>query len=440
MNSKKQPYFIYLVAFCLACLLVTGCEMQAGTDELNDSVAITLDADLETILDIMSDEPDIALAKCDKVIEQAKSLSSPYYAGKAMWYQAYIYDKIVEDVSKAYFGYNEALKHLKQTDDATLIVKVSNNLAILNKYYSQYDVAEDIYLNSLEYKDDIDAKLLSNIYYNLGRTYKQKADRESFFKAEEAFTRSLEVAKEIDDHENIASVNNQVGLMYKDLGNYEMARIAYENNIRTYQDVDPSSEVLDYVGKAYHGIGVTYMEEENYADAIDAFENALAYERNSGTIFITKYDLGSVLQSAGQVDKAIATWKDALTEKFNKNDRIHVEIYSKLTSALASRNEFEDAVTYAQLYNEEIDNILAIGERYKSENDEVIFADIIREYDEFNRVIPFYEQPWFIVLMVVLVAAGVYAGSTLYYRSRMSHKVSDTMSKLQIEFQNIKLE
>ncbi len=440
MNRHKQFYFTLLTILCLGCVLITGCEVTTDQDEISNSVASGFELQLEEVLDIMSDEPENAISLCDKIIEEAESVSSTYYVGKAKWYQAYIYDKIVEDVSKAYFGYNDALRDLKQTDDATIIVKVSNNLAILNQYYAQYDVAENIYLETLDYKDEIDGKLLSNIYYNLGRTYQLKGDKESFFKAEEAFTNSLEVARDIDDDDNIASVYNEVGIMYSELGNYDMARIAFKNTIQTYENEDPSSEILDYVGKAYHGIGVTYMEEENYTEAIASFEKALLYEKNSGTMFITKYDLGTVLLDAGQVDKAITTWKDALTEKYNKNERIHVEIYAKLTSALAARNEFEEAVEYAQAYNEQIESILSVGDKYKSENSEVIFADIIREYDEFNRVIPFYEQPWFIVLMVVLVAGGVYAGSTLYYRSRLSHKVSDTMSKLQIEFQNIKLE
>ena len=395
--------------------LMTACEMQSDGGELEPSIATTLDVELEAVLDLMSDDPDEAIAKCDEIIKKAQSASSSYYMGKALWYQAYIYDDILEDVSKAYFGYNEALKHLKQTDDATAIVKASTNLAILNQYYGQHDMAIDIYEQNLDYKDDISDKLLSDNYYNLGRSYKLKGDKESFYKAEEAFTKSLEVARKIEDHENIASVNNQVGLMYKDLGNYDMSRIAYKNTIKTYQHEDKSSELLEYVGRAYHGIGVTHMEEENYPEAIAAFEEALLYEKNSGTLFITKYDLGTVLHEAGHVDKAVATWKNALTEKHNKNDRIEVEIYAKLTSALAASEAYEEAVNYAQLYNEQIGNILSVRDKYKSENNEVIFADIIREYEEFNRVIPLYRQLGLLsywCFLLLLWSTGLALGTT----------------------------
>ncbi|MEM9329087.1 MAG: tetratricopeptide repeat protein, partial [Bacteroidota bacterium] len=372
MTRNLQSYMRPLGAFCVACWLMTACEMQGDEVKLDNSVAISLETELEEVLNIMSSDPQTAISKCDEVINKAQNAASSYYMGKAMWYKAYIYDDIVEDVSKAYFGYHDALKHLKDTDDATIIAKVSNNLAILNQYYAQYDAAASIYEEIVADADNIEEKLLSNIYYNLGRTYKLKGDKESFFKAEAAFTMALELAKRIGNDENIASVKNQVGLMYKDLGDYEMARIAYRNTVRTYQDADPSSDVFEYVGKAYHGIGVTYMEQKQHDDAIAAFEKALLFEKSSRSIFITKYDLGSVLQDAGHIEEAIAIWKDALSEKYNKNERIQVEIYAKLTSALALSQNYEEAVEYAQAYNQHISEILSVGEQYKAENDEVI--------------------------------------------------------------------
>ncbi|MEM9326154.1 MAG: hypothetical protein AAGA85_10880, partial [Bacteroidota bacterium] len=115
-------------------------------------------------------------------------------------------------------------------------------------------------------------------------------------------------------------------------------------------------------------------------------------------------------------------------------------IYAKLTSALALSQNYEEAVEYAQAYNQHISEILSVGEQYKAENDEVIFADIIREYEHFNQVIPWYEKPWAVSSLFALIALVVYGGSTWYYRSKMSTKVSKTMSELQVEFQNIKLD
>ena len=332
------------------------------------------------------------------------------------------------------------MKFLNQTNDVETKVKALNNLGLLNRFYQHNDAAISSFLTALEDEKDIEEKFLSDIYYNLGVTYKRKGDESSFSLAEEAFTRSMEIASAIAYNENIASVNNQVGMMYKDISNYEMARIAYKNTIRDYGTADKESETWEFVGKAHHGIGVTYMEEKKYDEAIRAFQKALEFKKSSGSIFITKYDLGSVLYDAGHTEQAVATWKDALNEKHNKNDRVQVQIYAKLTSALAQRNDFEEAVKYAQIYNEHIGNILSVGETYENKNNQVLFADIVREYAEFNQVIPFYKEPWAIALMFIFIALAVYTGSRAYYQSKLSTKVSDTRSEIQIEFQNIKLD
>ncbi|MDW3191311.1 MAG: tetratricopeptide repeat protein [Cytophagales bacterium] len=440
MNRKRQNWKKIIPTFIIGCCLLAACEMQADQEILATSESESLEVALQETREFMYDDPIRGISSLDEIIDQAKSQNSALITGKALWYQAYLQHQLMDDVSKAYFAYKESLKYLDQTTDAITKAKVRNNLAVLNEYYGQYDFAISIYQSILEDRDKLAEEQLSNVYYNLGRNYKLKGDEESFFKAEDAFTQSLELAQSIDHHRNIARANNQVGMMYKDLADYDMSRIAYRNTIRDYQNDSKSDGVLDFVGQAYHGMGVTYMEQERFDEANEAFREALKYKTDSESIFITKYDLGSVLFELGQPMEAIATWKDALKEKHNKNERIQVEIYAKLTSALAAHNEYADALMYAQIYNEHISNILSEGEKYQAENNRVIFADIIREYDEFNQVIPFYKEPWAIVLMFIFIALAVYTGSRAYYQSKLSTKVSDTRSEIQIEFQNIKLD
>ena len=73
--------------------------------------------------------------------------------------------------------------------------------------------------------------------------------------------------------------------MYKDMKDYDISRIAYKNTIRDYENSAPNSNVLEYVGQAYHGIGVTFMEQQKHEEAIAAFQKALDYKKNSGSIF-----------------------------------------------------------------------------------------------------------------------------------------------------------
>ena len=422
--------------FVLSVLIftLTSCVQDVDTEIADPEIKSSFEAELEEILDDMEEDSALALEKLDKLMLKAERINSKYYTGKAKWYKGYIYDEVVEDVSLAYHNYSEALKDILQTDDASLKMKIYNNLGILYRFYDQHDAAIINYKAALELKDDLTIDQLSDIYFNYGVALKLKGDSVSFFEAEQAFTKSLEYAQQIDYHENIASVHNQIGLMYKAIEDYEMARSAYNNTIRTYIN---NPNLQGYVGKAFHGIGVTYMEEENIEASVKAFEEALLYKRNSGSIFITKYDLGTVLLSDGRADDAITVWRDALNEKHNKNSIEQVQIYSDLTSALKMENQYKAALGYSEIYNSNIQKIMEEGEKYKSESDQVLFANVVKEYDEFNKAVPFFSRPLVLFSTILAIIMLIYLTVVLYYRSRSAKKVSEVVSKIQTEFQHV---
>ena len=341
MSRFKKHIKHWIGVSCLTIFTITSCVQESDVATVTPESIASMDDALAEVLDLMDTQPQLSIEKLNDIIEQAEAIDSRYYAGKAKWYKGYIQDEILEDVSQAYYSYNEALKDVLQTKDASLKMKIYNNLGILYRFYNQYDAAIRNYESALNLSDEISVEQLSDLYYNYGVALKLKGDSVSFFDAELAFTKSLELAKKVDYHKNIAIVHNQIGLMYKTLGNYDMARISYENTIRTYI-TDPN--LREKVGRAYHGIGVTYMEEGNNEAAVRSFNKALEYKKSSGSRFITKYDLGSALMLDGHDERAIAVWKDALNEKHNKNSIEQVQIYSDLTEALKKSNRYEEAL------------------------------------------------------------------------------------------------
>ncbi|MEP1096406.1 MAG: tetratricopeptide repeat protein [Cyclobacteriaceae bacterium] len=422
---------------CIAILALTSCVQEADIEVVAPEVQSAFDIELEEVLSVMESNPTEAIDRLDNLILEADNVNSKLYSGKAKWYKAYIYDEIVEDVSKAYHNYNEALKDALLTDDSSLKESLYNNLGILYRFYGQYDAAISNYESAIKLKDELTIDQLSDLYFNYGVALKLKGDSSSFFEAEQAFIKSLEYAKEIDNHENIASVYIQIGLMYKAMEEYDMARIAYNNAIKTYIG---NPDLADFVGKAYHGIGVTYMEEENTEASVRAFNKALEYKEVSGSIFITKYDLGTVLLRDGRTDEAVTVWKAALNEKHDKNSVEQVQIYSDLTTVLKESNQFKEALVYSELYNSNMQDILKEGESYKSQSDRVIFANVISEYEEFNKQVPLFSRPLIIFLTLLVASTFVYTLGYLYYRARSRRKVSEVVSKIQTEFLNIKVD
>lgn len=427
----------YFGAYCILALALSACTPEAEIEVQDTEVASKFDSELTAILDLMDSNSALALEKLDDVIANAEALNSKYYSGKSKWYKAYIYDKIEEDVSEAYYYYNQALNDVLETDDSSLKMKIYNNLGILNDFYGQYDGAINAYGSALQFEDELSKEQISDLHYNLGVALKLKGDEASFSEAEKAFTRSLEYAKEVDYHGNIASIHNQIGMMYKTIKNYDIARITYKNTIETYAS---NPDMREHIGKAYHNIGVTYMEEGNAEASVRAFRKALEYKESSGSIFITKYDLGTILLKDGKEGEAIAMWKDALNEKHNKNSKEQVQIYSDLTTALQSSNQYEEALSYSVVYNSSIQNILQEDEKHKIESDRVLFASVVNEYDAFNKQVPFFSRPLVILFALLALLLVVSSLVYIYYRSRSTRKVSEVVSKIQSEFLDIKVD
>ncbi len=368
-------------ALCFTMLILSSCDQGTDVEIANQEANPAFDSVLTEVFYLMEDSPMPALEKLDNLISEAESINSKYYSGRAKWFKGYIYDDIVEDLSQAYLNYNEALQDILQTDDSSLKRNIYNNLGILYKIYGQYDAAITMYESALELKDELTETDLSDFYYNYGVALNKKGDSISFYRAGQALTKSLEYAQQIEYHENIASVYNLRGLMFKDRKNYEKARLEYDNTIRTYID---NPDLQNTVGMAYHGIGVTYMLEQNTEASIRAFEKALEYKRESRSIFVTKLDLGTVLLRDGRMDDAIAVWKDALNEKYNKHNKEHVQIYSELASVLKKNSQFEEALGYSGIYASHMKDILNESENYKIKGDQVLFESAVNEYQ--NRL------------------------------------------------------
>ncbi|MEO9871828.1 tetratricopeptide repeat protein [Ekhidna sp.] len=433
--TKNLKHFIGVLLF--ASFVFISCNHDSSLEVTSPKINANLDEMLLESLDLMEESPASALTQLDDIIKRADAIHSKYYSGKAKWYKAYIYDDVLEDVALAYNQYYDALEDILQTNDVSLKMSIYNNLGILYRMYEQYDAAISNYEEAIKFENELSKKQLSDLYYNYGRSLKMKGGEAAFLQAEQAFTQSLKLAEEIDHQENIALVYNEIGSMYKKLDNHEVARLSYSKIIQTFGD---NSEMNQFVGLAYHNLGDSYMTEGKLEEAEKAFNKALEFKTVSSSIFITKYDLGTILMKSGQSEKAIATWKDALTESHNKNSLEHIKIYSDLTKVLSSENQVKEALTYSEIYTDNVKNILAQGEKYKILNERILFANVVSEYDEFNKPVPLFSRPLVILALILGFGALIYSIVFIYYRSKSKKKVSEVVSKIQTDFLDIKVD
>ncbi len=431
--KKRNPFNqTILILLCVALLASCSTMVDEGVSELPDS---GLELRMEKALDLMTESTPQSISLCEDVIKDAENMGLTHTAGKAKWYLGYIYDEIDQNVSKAYFYYNESIRDLKQTNDYSTLHSVYLNLGELNRVNGQVNNAVALYEEALKFEKEFSKEELADLYYNYGIVLKLQGTQDSFNKAQKAIEASLSFAREIQNQEDIARVNNQIGLMYKDIGNYEMARIAYQNTIREFQH---HPNLKEFAGLAYHGIGVTFMEEEKWDQSIESFKQALEYKTNSRSIFVTMYDMGTVQMKAGYTEEAILAWKEAVKEDYNQNNLEHVKIFSNLTKALSAKDRNEEALVFAEIYNDNIENILDNTEVASMDQQTVLFKDVVREYDDFVQKEPAldYQQIILMTLAIVLLSLSLFS-TYKYLRKR---KEAKAFRKLQATFEQFKVD
>ena len=77
-------------------------------------------------------------------------------------------------------------------------------------------------------------------------------------------------------------------------------------------------------------------------------------------------------------------------------------------------------------------------QKYES-NNQVMFADIVREYDEFNRQEPLYAQNWFI-LVLILGFGGIVFLVALRYQKNKSKLSNEQIARLRSEFRQLRVD
>ena len=118
------------------------------------------------------------------------------------------------------------------------------------------------------------------------------------------------------------------GLELLQAGNYEEAIVAFENEIAEEKNLD----------EAYRGVGIAYFELKDYSSAADAFENALANEaRETASIYQM---LGASYLQLDEYEKALENYKKAL-EMEDCTEEMRQEILFNEIAILQLESEWE---------------------------------------------------------------------------------------------------
>ncbi|XP_046849012.1 uncharacterized protein LOC124442557 [Xenia sp. Carnegie-2017] len=224
----------------------------------------------------------------------------------------------------------------------------------------EYEKAKDFYEQAIEIETKAfgpDHVNIATTYNNLGLVYKDMGENK---KAKDFYERAMEIQTKAfgPDHVNIATTYNNLGLVYHDMKQYEIAKDFYEQAIEIQTKAFGPDNVN--IATTYSNLGSIYTEIGDYEKAKDFYERAMKVQ---ATVFgpdhvklaATYNNLGSVYSKIEEYEKAEEIYQQALqikTKIFGYNHGNTVTTYNNLGSVYLSNGEYVKA---RDLYEQAID-------------------------------------------------------------------------------------
>lgn len=159
---------------------------------------------------------------------------------------------------------------------------------------------------------------IASVLNNMGLVYFEQGDHSNALKY---YLKSLKIEENLKNEKGIASTLNNIGLIYKEEGDYNTALKNYNRSLKI------QIKLKNQMGKSHAlvNIGVVYFIQGNYEDALSSFEQALmaneGYEENLNAKI--NYNIGSIQLDLGHYDTALGYINKALKTQVKLNNRLN---------------------------------------------------------------------------------------------------------------------
>ncbi|MBA6153977.1 tetratricopeptide repeat-containing sensor histidine kinase [Gelidibacter maritimus] len=197
---------------------------------------------------------------------------------------------------------------------------------------------------------------LGIVYRDLGQFQKSKA------LSEEALTRTK-------DERALASAYNNIGACNRSLGDYEAALTAYLNALTIYEKenlVIEQATVINNIGMVYSYLGMNSKAVENHLKAIAIFEK----ENNKKGLSDGYNNIAILYANDGELDKALKYFKSSLTiEKSLKSQKGIAESTNNVGAVFYYLAEIDSALVYfnqSASIERAIGNLAGVGASYNN--------------------------------------------------------------------------
>ncbi|MEO6304160.1 MAG: tetratricopeptide repeat protein, partial [Bacteroidia bacterium] len=163
--------------------------------------------------------------------------------------------------------------------------------------------------------------------------------------------------QELDDKKGMANSYNNIGTIYKDLGDNNKALEIFSISLKLFEETKNKKGI----SAAYNNIGNTYFNQQNYSKALENFEAALKIKEKIGDkngMAISYTNIGNTLLKQNNITEAKKMQLLALefsSEIGAKN--IMADAYFALAICDSLTGNFKSAYAYYKLFKQYNDSL-----------------------------------------------------------------------------------
>ena len=349
--------YLFLV---LSLILVNVGKTEASITRNNDSNLVITD-----LLDSAEAyaKKDVLLAKslAVKAAGYAENLGLDYQYARAVFIQGYI-NQVNKEMDTAIVSYLKAsalMFNMRDEQSKRLNAICSRNIGLIFSNYSQLAKAREYFGKSIDISNEIgDHNLERLVLYDRARVLRKQDD---FVAAIDDLFRATEIAMEDDQFEFLVRANNQLGLLFKDVGDYEKAMTHYAEVFR-YRNHNIRS-FANHAGRAYHNMANIYLYQGDSAKAEAYFLKAIDERVDNNfksKAFYSFMDLAELYQQQGKWTLAEKYYTEAVNSGFSlKGKQERFKVYKQIADLAILQNNVGKFVEYNAQYTAMLEEVVS---------------------------------------------------------------------------------
>jgi len=237
--------------------------------------------------------------KNSEIVDLLIEISDTYYPNK---------------LTEAEENARRALELARELDYVQGIANSYYALAKVTSKLNRPDQALELYFTSLEFYDDLEDPRLADIFNNIGILYKNKGQYQMAF---DYYKRAFEIYKVNNDQRGIARILVNMGVIFRRQSNHQQAIEFYMKALKQY-DLLNDNPGVSYV---YFNLGNIYLDQKDHERALEFFNKArIGYDKTD------PYKVALLLNNIGTCYKEIKKEKTALNyfkQAYAKSKEIH---------------------------------------------------------------------------------------------------------------------